>query len=177
VGDGYALPVPPESQDCIFAYYVLEHCVFPERFLEGMLAALKPSGRLLLIFPDMLVSGILGSQALGWDRRTAKEHLRRGRMLHAIVRLWDTRVRLRAAMFRAPKTVGPFPINLSPQCLEPGCDIEPDVDAIYIATRREVEAWAKARNFRLSYPAGAEGQLRNNVLVEIVKSAQKEPSS
>jgi glycosyltransferase involved in cell wall biosynthesis/SAM-dependent methyltransferase len=177
VADGYALPVPPESQDCIFAYYVLERCVFPERFLEGVLAALKPNGRLLLTFPDMLASGFLGSQALGWDHRTVQAHLSDGRILHAIVRLWDTRVRLRAAMSRASRTVGPFPTNLSPRCLEPGCKIGPGVDAIYIATRREVEAWAKARNFRVSYPGGEKGQLRNNVLIEMVKSAFKEPSS
>jgi SAM-dependent methyltransferase len=167
-GNGYALPVAPESQDCIFAYYVLEHCVYPERFLKRLLASLKPGGRLLLTFPDMIASGIFGSQALGWDRSTAKEHLRQGRLLHAVVRLWDTRLRLPRALRHATTSVGPFPVNLLPQCLETGIEPQPDYDAVYLASRREVEAWAKARGLRVSYPAG-QRELAPNALIEIVK--------
>jgi SAM-dependent methyltransferase len=168
-GNGYELPVAPETQDCIFAYYVLEHCVYPERFLRGLLAALKPGGRLLLTFPDMPESRIFGSQALGLDRSTAKEHLRRGRLLHAVVRLWDTRVRLPRALRRATRSVGPFPVNLLPECLEAGIEPQPDFDAVYLASRREVEAWATAHSHRVSYPAGQKGQLCVNALIEITK--------
>lgn len=167
-GSGYALPVAPESQDCIFAYYVLEHCVYPERFLNGMLAALKPGGRLLLTFPDMIASGIFGSQALGWDRSTAKDHLRGGHLIHAVVRLWDTRVRLPRAMQRATRSVGHFPVNLLPQCLETGIEPQPDYDAVYLVTRREVEEWASARGHRVGYPAG-QLELSPDALIEIVK--------
>jgi SAM-dependent methyltransferase len=168
-GNGYELPVAPETQDCIFAYYVLEHCVYPERFLKALLSALKPGGRLLLTFPDMPASRIFASQALGWDRNTAKEHLRQGRLFHAVVRLWDTRVRLPRALWRATASVGPFPVNLLPQCLETGIEPQPDFDAVYLASRREVETWARARGHRVSYPAGQQGQLRTNALMEIVK--------
>jgi SAM-dependent methyltransferase len=168
-GNGYELPVAPETQDCILAYYVLEHCVYPERFLQGLLTALKPGGRLLLTFPDMPESKIFGSQALGLDRKAAREHLRRGRLLHAAVRLWDTRVRLPRALRRATTLVGPFPINLLPECLETGIEPQPDFDAVYLASRREVEAWATARGHRVSYPAGQQGQLRVNALIEITK--------
>lgn len=167
-GSGYALPVAAESQDCIFAYYVLEHCVYPERLLKGVLAALKPGGRLLLTFPDMLASGIFGSQALGLDGSRAQEHLRRGRLLHAAVRLWDTRVRLPRAIRRATWSVGPFPVNLLPQCLEIGIDPQPDYDAVYLVSRREVEDWARARGFCVRYPAGQQG-LGRDALIEIVK--------
>src|SRR5262249_36207896 len=119
-GDGYELPVEHASQDCVFAYYVLEHCVYPERLLKAAVLALKPGGRLLLTFPDFPESRIFGSQAAGWDRSTAKEHLRRGRLLHAVVRLWDTQVRLPRALRHATMCVGPFPVNLLPQCLESG---------------------------------------------------------
>lgn len=168
-GNGYALPVAPETQDCIFAYYVLEHCVYPERLLKSLMAALKPGGRLLLTFPDMPESRIFGSQALGWDGNTAKQHLRQGRLFHAVVRLWDTRIRLPGALRRATASVGPFPVNLLPQCLETGIEPEPDYDAVYLASRREVAMWAKAHGYRVSYPAGRDGQLRVNALIEIIK--------
>jgi SAM-dependent methyltransferase len=169
VGAGDSLPVPPQSQDCVFAYYVLEHCVFPKQVLDSLLTSLQPGGRLLLTFPDMVVSGIFGSQALGWDDQTAKAHLRNGKILDALVRGWDSRVRLPIALRRVHRTVGAFPVNLKPRCLEPGVKIEPDVDAIYLASRSEVVAWAERQGCSVAYPAGDHGLLRNNVLIEITK--------
>jgi SAM-dependent methyltransferase len=171
VGTSGNLPIPHDSQDCVFAYYVLEHCAFPKRFLEDLLDKVKPGGRLLLTFPDMVVSRIFGSQAVGWDRKTAKEHLLQGRLAHAFIRLWDTRMRLPAALRRARQTVGAFPVNLSPQCFEPGINIEPDIDAIYIASRAEVQEWAMARGCQVSFPGGQHRQLVYNVLIEITKPA------
>ncbi len=174
VGSGYALPVAPDSQDCVFAFYVLEHCVYPERFLDSLLSVVKPGGRLALTFPDMVASRYFESQALGWSRHTAKEHLKAGRILHALVRIWDTRFRLPAALRSASRKIGSFPVNLTPQCLEPDINILPDVDAIYIASREEVHSWAEAKGCRVEYPAGAEGQLYVNVFVQITKAAAKD---
>src|SRR5262245_20616350 len=171
VGPFETLPVPQDSQDCVFAYYVLEHCAFPRRFLESLLDKVKPGGRLLLTFPDIVVSKIFGSQALGWDRKTEKEHLRCGRIFRALLRRWDTRVRLPTALRRARQKIGAFPVNLSPQCFEPGIKIEPDIDAIYIASRAEVQEWAQAQNCQVSYPGGQHPQLIINVFIEITKPA------
>jgi glycosyltransferase involved in cell wall biosynthesis len=172
VGTFETLPVSQGTQDCVFAYYVLEHCAFPQRFLESLLSKVKPGGRLLLTFPDIVVSKIFGSQALGWDQKTAKEHLRCGRVFRALIRLWDTRIRLPAALRRARQKVGAFPVNLSPQCLEPGIQIEPDIDAIYIASRAEVQDWAQAQGCQVSYPGGQHQQLIAIVLIEITKPGQ-----
>ncbi|MBM4259529.1 MAG: glycosyltransferase [Deltaproteobacteria bacterium] len=168
-GSGYDLCLPAETQDCVFSYYVLEHCAFPERFLNNLLRVVKPGGRLLLTFPDMKASHIFGSQALGWDDHTAREHVQSGRIFHALVRLLDSRFRLPCALQRAGNTVGPFPVNLTPQCLEPGIKITPDVDAIYAASRDEVRTWAEAKGCTVHFPGGTEGILRVNVLIEIVK--------
>jgi len=171
VGTADALPVATETQDCVYAYYVLEHTAHPRRFLENLLARVKPGGRLILAFPDMVASRIFGSQALGWDSRTAREHLRGGRLAHGAVRLWDTRVRLPWALRHARRAFGDFPVNLTPQCLEPGIKIEPDVDAIYIASRAEVAEWAQAQGCQVSFPGGDDPQLVVNVLIEITKPA------
>jgi 2-polyprenyl-3-methyl-5-hydroxy-6-metoxy-1,4-benzoquinol methylase/GT2 family glycosyltransferase len=168
------LPVQHNSQDCVFAYYVLEHCAFPKHFLENLLDTVKPGGRLLLTFPDIMISGIFGSQALGWDRKTAKEHLRKGHLAHAFIRLWDTRIRLPAALRRVGQKVGTFPVNLNPQCFEPGIKIEPNIDAIYVASRAEVQAWAMARGCQVNFPGGEHRELVCNVLIEITKPADTE---
>jgi len=112
-GSGYDLPVTGASQDCVFAYYVLEHCAYPERFLESLLRVVRPGGTLLLVFPDFTVTGLFGSQALGLSEGRAREHLRAGRRLHALVALYDSRIRLPRALRQARKKVGPFPVKLS----------------------------------------------------------------
>jgi SAM-dependent methyltransferase len=168
-GDGYDLPVGPGTQDCAFSFYVLEHCAYPRRFLESMLAAIKPGGCLLLTFPDMVESGIFGSQALGWNNQSAKVNLRGGRLIHALIRLWDSRVRLPLALRRAASRSGAFLVNLQPNCLESAFNMEPDIDAIYVANRREVIDWARSKDCGVDFPAGQSGALKRNVLIKITK--------
>jgi hypothetical protein len=122
-----------------------------------------------LTFPDIVNSGLCGSQAAGWDDRTAKSHLRDGRVLHAAVRLWDTRVRVPTAMKSARRRLGRFPINMRPRCLDTGARQEPDFDAVYMASPGDVVAWASERNCRVDFPAGRVGRFRDNALVQITK--------
>jgi SAM-dependent methyltransferase len=168
-GDGYDLPVVPGTQDCAFSFYVLEHCVYPRRFLESMLAAIKPGGCLLLTFPDMVASGIFGSQALGLNNQSAKVNLRSGRLIHALIRLWDSRVRLPLALRRAASRPGAFLVNLQPSCLEAAFKMVPDIDVIYVANRCEVIDWARSKDCGVDFPAGQSGAMKKNVLIKITK--------
>jgi SAM-dependent methyltransferase len=52
VGDLETYPLPTDAFDVIFCRYVLEHLSDPERALANMRRALKPSGWLLLVFPN-----------------------------------------------------------------------------------------------------------------------------
>ena len=79
------MPVASRAQDCVFAYSVLEHCVFPQRFLDDLLDKVKAGGRLLLVFQVVVVSKVFGSQAVGRDQDAAKEHLRHGRSFFPIM--------------------------------------------------------------------------------------------
>lgn len=115
-----------------------------------------------------MTCGILGSQFLGWDFRTAREHLRYGRVRHAAIRLWDSRVRLPYALRRARRKFGAFPVNLSPACLLSETPLTPDVDAVYIASRDEVLTWARREGYDVTEPGG-QGVSPGNVLIKITK--------
>lgn len=41
VGTGYKLPVKSQSQDCVFSYYVLEHCAFPKLLFDELLSVVR----------------------------------------------------------------------------------------------------------------------------------------
>ena len=170
-GSGYDLSgVEDASQDCVLAYYVLEHCVYPERFLRSLLRVTRPGGSVILAFPDFPVARLFGSQRLGLSEGKAREHLQAGRPFHALVALYDSRVRLPRALRHARQSVGPFPVNLAPKCLDRQVKIEPDIDAVYLSSREEVMEWAAGLGLKANFPGGQDGILRSNVLIHLSKA-------
>jgi SAM-dependent methyltransferase len=158
----------PESRfDVVYSYFVLEHCVYPERVLKRALQLVKPSGVLLLVFPDFVEMGRFGSQMLGYRKGRASEHLRNGRPVSAVFALYESRIRLPRALRRAVAEFGPFPVNLNVKCLVDHSEMEPDVDAVYISSKHEVQSWAERHGCRVAYPMGTEGNFRVNALMEI----------
>ena len=153
--------------DVVFAYFVLEHCVYPKTALDRLMTFVAAGGSLLLVFPDFVVAGRFASQALGRKRGLARDHLRRGAVVDALVTLYDSRIRLPRALKRAIQRCGPFPVNLNPRCFIEPAQIEPDVDAVYIASTDEVNAWATAQGCAVGFPAGREGHFSENALIEI----------
>jgi len=168
-GSVYDLPLPPASFDGCFSLYVLEHMVYPARALEGMVRSLRPGGRLYLAFPDFVEAGLFPAHPVGLSAGgTARQKLLAGRPLDALVSLYDSRVRLPRLLAAAPERFGPFPVNTRPLCLEDPPLIAPDTDAVYLASKREVARWARERGCRVRFPAGIEGELRDQAFVEIV---------
>lgn len=153
--------------DVAFAYFVLEHCTYPAKALRRLADHVRPGGAVLLVFPDFVEMGRLASQALGRASGRARDHLRRGALVDALVAVYDARIRLPRALKRAVRRCGPFPVNLNPRCfLEPD-RLEPDVDAVYIASKDEVCAWARRQGLKPSFPAGRQGHFGENALIQI----------
>jgi len=99
---------------------------------------------------------------------TAKGKLRAGRLLDACISLYDSRFRLPRHL-AALSSIGPFPVNLSPLCLDFPDIVSPDVDAVYIASKVEVAHWAETRGYSVRFPAGKEGVFKYNAFLSITK--------
>ncbi len=154
----YALPFEDAAFDVVYSVFVLEHLVYPERGLREMLRVVAPGGRLLLVFPDFVEKKQLNSQQLGFSATArASQKLRAGRVVDAVVSLYDSRVRLPRALRAMPRRVGPFPVNAQPICLSHRDLMRPDIDAVYIASKREVESWAREQGYDVEYPLGRTG--------------------
>ena len=97
-GTVYDIPCNDNQFDCVFALYVLEHVVFPERALREMIRVVRPGGRLLLVFPDFVETGRLGSQFIGLSPGRVKEKIQSGRILDAFFTAYDSRIRLPQAL-------------------------------------------------------------------------------
>jgi len=165
----YKIPFSDNCFDVCFSLYVLEHLVYPEQALREMLRVLKHGGRLILVFPDFIESGRFASQQLGFSHGKASEKLRRGRVVDALVTLYNSRVRLPKNLKNAVKNFGSFPVNTQPICLSNSSVMEADIDAIYIASKNEVHAWAVANGYQVEYPGGTEGEFAQQAFIVLTK--------
>lgn len=165
----YTIPFANESFNICFSLYVLEHLVYPKQALIEMLRVVKPGGQLVLVFPDFVASGRFASQLLGFSPGRASEKLRHGRVVDALVSLFDSRVRLPKALNNVTADYFPFPVNTQPLCLSYPSIMEADVDAVYLASKREVYDWALANGYRVDYPCGTEGEFAEQAFIVIRK--------
>lgn len=156
--------------DCCFAFFVLEHLIYPHKGLEIMLNAVKPGGALILVFPDVRSSGIVASQKIGRHYGMgAKEQLRKGKVIDAVISLWEGK-KMRQKLKKLNELYGDFVINYTPYCLDKDCDrMEPDFDAVYLGSKEEVEKWATTKGCVVSYPSGTDGYLYRNAYMSIKK--------
>jgi SAM-dependent methyltransferase len=145
-----AYAIPDGDHEACFSYGVLESLVYPQKALEEMARAVRKS--VVLLFPDFIESGHLGSQQTGL--RPGRRKLQQGRLLDALVTWYDRKLRLRPALRRAREELGPFVVNLAPVALEHPQMTMPDYDAVHIASKADIEEWASAKGFRVEYPLG-----------------------
>lgn len=171
VASVYDIPAGNESIDICYSFYVLEHLVYPERALNEMMRTVKKEGFLILIFPDFAASGRFASQRIGWGyESTAKARLKKGKFVSALISLYDSRIRLPKALKSASEKIGRFPVNISPYCLSENRKIlSPDIDAVYIASKKEVEQWGINNGHRVLYPEGKAGIFRDNAFLVLQK--------
>ncbi|OAQ38599.1 hypothetical protein A5893_14395 [Pedobacter psychrophilus] len=170
-GNVYELPADNNSIEVCFSFYVLEHLCYPERALIEMMRVIKPGGFLILIFPDFVASGRFASQFLGLsDIPTAKEKLLKFKFLDVIISIYDSRFRLPRALKNASKKYGSFPVNTSPKCLDGLRDASPDIDAVYITNKYEIEDWANSKGYKISYPNGTEKEFADHAFLSIQKA-------
>ena len=170
-GTAYKIPYPDNSFDLCFAHFVLEHLVYPERGLREMLRVLNPGGRLVLVFPDFLESGRFASQQLGFSLGTASQKLRKWRLFDAMVSLYDSRWRLPRELKQAVSRLGAFPVNISPICLSYPDAMSSDVDAVYIASTKEIHDWGTREGYRVEYPSRNYDQPKEIAFLSILKDS------
>ena len=169
-GSVYDLPFNDNSFTTVFSNYVIEHLVFPEQGIREMLRVLKPGGQLYLVFPDFTISKRFPSQelGLGGGEETAKEKLKKGLLLNALMSLFDSRVRLPAALARTANGAD-FIINLSPRCLKYPKLVYADIDAVYIASKQQIQNWCNQQNLRYHFPSGISGEFALHAFMIIYK--------
>jgi SAM-dependent methyltransferase len=134
------LPFPAQSIDVTLSIFVIEHMVFPARFLDEQWRVLRPGGRLLLIAPDFSTHG-MAAEHIGLSYGSGSQKLRRLRVLDALLTGYDTRIVIRRARARRRARIQAgdyaFPVLTNPRCLSVAGFV-PDCDAVYPACPEEI---------------------------------------
>ncbi|NDV63043.1 class I SAM-dependent methyltransferase [Puniceicoccales bacterium CK1056] len=143
--EGGMLPFPDAAFEAVFSVFVLEHAVYPNRFIDESMRVLKPGGTWILLCPDFLGKNRMTSQRAGFSLGSGMQKLRKGRILDAFLTAIDVRLRIPAACRRLRGIADQKPaffVNLSPVCF---CEesFRPDVDAIYLTYSREIMEYSR----------------------------------
>ncbi|MFM6265743.1 MAG: hypothetical protein ACKPFA_04410, partial [Dolichospermum sp.] len=101
---------------------------------------------------------------------TAAQKLRQGKIIDALVSLYDSRIRLPKAVRKTEINLGNFLVNISPICLSYPDIMAIDIDAVYLASKKEVHDWARKKGFEVEYPCGTEGQFTEQAFIVIHKT-------
>ncbi|HWR90759.1 MAG TPA: methyltransferase domain-containing protein, partial [Dissulfurispiraceae bacterium] len=130
----YDVALPDASFDVVFSLYVIEHLVWPQKFLREMVRLTRPGGMLVIICPSFRNAGRMPSLPHGGPG-SLKEKLRRadfgGVIRHMYYRLyWPCMI-----SHRFPAARHPWLINLTPACLDESWAT--DNDAVYMVDRAE----------------------------------------
>lgn len=159
-----------EEFDCCIAFFVLEHLIYPELALKKMYSSLKSKGSLLLVFPDFSYSGIFPSQKIGWDSQSSTKHkLKQFKLADAVLSYLEGRI-MRGKLKNVNEHFGSFVINITPFCLNKECKrLIPDVDAVYLSNKNEIEKWGQSQSGTVIFPHGKEGIFASQSFVVIKK--------
>ena len=133
----YQVDLPGNSFDLSFSFYVLEHLVWPHRFLSEMVRLTRSGGLIVIECPHFRLHDRIPSLRYGRSVGSLSQKLRNWKLLDAAQHLWQRSVAYPNAIRRHfPREQFPFLTNLKPSCLS-GVYYA-DNDAVYFVDRAEV---------------------------------------
>jgi len=135
----YDTGLPAEAYDLCFTFYVLEHLVWPQRFLAELVRLTKRGGLVTIVCPSYRPDGRIPSFPYGGRVMPLGRKLKSGHWIDAARHLYRRNVVFpRIVQSRYPRDRFPFLINCEPSCLRGA--YYTDNDAVYLVDRDEIVA-------------------------------------
>jgi ubiquinone/menaquinone biosynthesis C-methylase UbiE len=134
----YNSSLEDSSFDLVYSLYVLEHLVYPNKFINEIYRITKIGGKIIIICPEYRKYGRISSLKYGIKIKTLKNKIKDGNYVDALIHLFNRNIfyPLFLKLFY-PKRRFPFLININPTCLSG--EYYPDNDAVYFVDQKEIE--------------------------------------
>lgn len=142
----YNYELPSKSFDVIFSVFVIEHTVYPKKFLDECIRLLKTGGKLILLAPNFLDNGFLPSENINPEIKSGRELLKERKFLGALKTLIFNKFLIPFNCKRLAKKTSGFFINIEPACFYTNV-FKPDVDAVYIVSEKEIDLYLSKKDF------------------------------
>jgi SAM-dependent methyltransferase len=143
-------PYADGSFELVFSTFVVEHTVYPASFLSECWRVLKPNGHLIVMGPNFFDNGFMPSQRVsthGWSTRKSLKH---GKLFEAFRTWWYHRVLIPSKCRQLSKRGISFVVNLDPSGLDTNIPMAPDLDATYVASFKEMQAFLEKNGGKAS---------------------------
>lgn len=147
IDDPYAYPFQDKQFDLIFSVFVLEHTVFPQKFLNECMRLVKPGGEIVILAPSYLDYGVLTSQQVSEDLSSGRELLKKGDLIGTIRAALYNKFLIPNKCKKLSNNLPGFYINLNPLCFRVP-KFQSDVDAVYVVSEREIEMYFNSKGLQ-----------------------------
>jgi SAM-dependent methyltransferase len=169
--DPKSFPFKDQVFDVVFSINVLEHTVFPHKFLDESLRVLKSNGFLVVLFPDFTARKNITSQKVGFSVGSGREKIKQRKLIDGIVTIIDNKVIMPGLIkyFKLKAKNNPlFMINLNPMCFN--YDFYPDLDATYLTNSKEINLFLKDKVEIINLPTQIQEYIRpKNVTLSVYR--------
>jgi ubiquinone/menaquinone biosynthesis C-methylase UbiE len=137
ITDPYKYPYDDEEFDLVFSVFVIEHTVFPSKFLNECIRLVKPGGKIVILAPNYLDYGFMRSQQVAHNLSSGRELFQDGNYLGALRATYYNKFLIPQKCKHLETQLPGFYVNTNPVCFKID-SFEPDVDAVYVVSEKEI---------------------------------------
>lgn len=135
-----------KSFDLVLSVFVIEHTVYPHKFLDECMRLVTDNGKVAILAPNYIDNGFMISQQVAGSLKDGRKLLAEGKILEAIRSAYYNRFLIPKTCEELQAKIPGFYINVNPVCFSID-DFKPDVDAVYAVSQKEVDLYMKNHGF------------------------------
>ncbi len=134
------------SFDMVFSVFVIEHTVYPNKFLDECMRLVSEKGKIVILAPNYIDNGFMISQQVSNSIKDGRELLAEGKVIEAIRSAYYNRILIPRTCAKLKSKIPGFFINVNPVCFAVD-DYKPDIDAVYAVSQKEIDIYMKNSGF------------------------------
>lgn len=157
--------------DLVFSVFVMEHTVYPNKFLDECMRLVSNDGKIVILAPNYLDNDFMSSQQVASSLKDGRKLFAEGNIIEAIRSAYYNRILIPKTCKKLQSKIPGFYINVNPVCFSIG-DFRPDVDAVYVVSQKEIDIYMQKHGF---YPETLSVEIeayktKNRLFYQIYKS-------
>lgn len=136
-----------KSFDLILSVFVIEHTVYPHKFLDECMRLVTDNGKVVILAPNYIDNGFMMSQQVSGSLKDGRRLLKEGMIMDALRSAYYNRFLIPKTCKKLQSKIPGFYINVNPVCFSID-GFKPDVDAVYVVSQKEIDLYMNNHGFQ-----------------------------